>query len=242
MGIHPACPLHRTWMSLDCSGNNLSKASTVLGAFSVSRRSSKENDPTRMISTTQLYVDQLVLLCLSVTFWRCCGTRYGDAMSTLVVQAHPLDDSYNAALLASVRAGLDAAGSSHVLFRLGEGERPTADDLTGVERLVLVYPTWNSGQPAMLLDWLQQMLGAAGFQSVVHVQVVTTHGSSKFVNMMQGAWGRRFLGERIIAACAPGAGFDWHALYKIDRRSFDETTAFLEETKRHFSAVPLPAR
>jgi putative NADPH-quinone reductase len=160
----------------------------------------------------------------------------------MVVQAHPLNDSYNAALLASVCSGLDSHGDAYVLFRLGEGERPTADDLTGVERLVLVYPTWNSGQPAMLLDWLQQMLGADGLRSIVHVQVATTHGSSKFVNMMQGAWGRRFLAERIIASCAPGARFDWHALYKIDRRSFDETTAFLEETKRHFSAAQLPAR
>ena len=170
------------------------------------------------------------------------ATRYGGLMSTLVVQAHPLDDSYNAALLASVRSGLDACGEHYALFRLGEDERPAAADLLAVERLVLIYPTWNSGQPAMLLDWLHEMLGAAAFTSVTQVHAATTHGSSKLVNMMQGDWGRRFLAERVVAGCAPGAGFDWHALYKIDRRSFAETTAFLEQTQRHFSKVPLPAR
>jgi len=179
---------------------------------------------------------------LRVAFWCCRCDSYGGLMSTLVVQAHPLDDSYNAALLASVRSGLDAGGDDCVFFRLGEGERPTAADLMAVERLVLVYPTWNSGQPAMLLDWLHEMLGDAAFGSVAHVHVATTHGSSKFVNMMQGDWGKRFLAERVIAGCAPGADFDWHALYKIDRRSFAETTAFLEQTQRHFSKVPLPTR
>lgn len=161
-------------------------------------------------------------------------------MSTLVVQAHPLDDSYNAALLASVCSGLDRGGDDYVIFRLGEGERPAAEALAGIDRLILVYPTWNSGQPAMLLDWLQTMLGADAFGSVAHVQVATTHGSSKFVNMMQGSWGQRFIGERVIAACKAGASFGWHALYKIDRRSLDETTAFLQETSDYFSQ-PLPA-
>lgn len=159
----------------------------------------------------------------------------------MVVQAHPLDDSYNAALLTSVCSGLDHHGDDYVIFRLGEGERPTAHDLVGITRLVLVYPTWNSGQPALLLDWLQAMLTVGAFDSVAHVQAATTHGSSKLVNMLQGSWGKRFLAERVTAACKPGARFGWHALYKIDRRSFDETAAFLRTTSEYFSKPPLPA-
>jgi len=156
-------------------------------------------------------------------------------MSTMVVQAHPLDDSYNAALLASVCSGLDIHGDDYVTFRLGEGERPTPDTLAGVDRLVLVYPTWNSGQPAMLLDWLQEMLAARAFSSVAHLQIATTHGSSKLVNSLQGSWGKRFLGDRVLAACKPDATFGWHSLYKIDRRTLDETTTFLQETTTYFS-------
>lgn len=161
-------------------------------------------------------------------------------MSTLVVQAHPLIDSYSGALLDSVRAGLDRAGGEYVVFRLGEGERPAPQDLHGIERLILVYPTWNSGQPALLLDWLHEMLGADAFGSVEHVQVVTSHGSSRFVNMVQGSWGQRFVAQRVVRACKPGATFGWHALYKIDRRSREETTEFLRATTDSFAA-PLPA-
>ena len=59
----------------------------------------------------------------------------------------------NAALLDRVRIGLERAGDSFAVVRLWQHRRPEPTDLARVQRLVLVYPTWWGGQPAMLLDW-----------------------------------------------------------------------------------------
>ena len=162
-------------------------------------------------------------------------------MSTLVVQAHPLEDSYNGVLLASVCRGLDSTGQAYTVRRLGEGQHPTIEDVASADKLAVVYPTWWSGPPAMLLDWLQQMLAARAFGAIAELRVVTTHGSSWLMNRTQGEWGRRFMAERMAAACGPGTQLEWHALYKIDRRTPDEIQAFLDETEGLFAASPLTA-
>lgn len=162
-------------------------------------------------------------------------------MGTLVVQAHPLVESCNAALLERVRTGLENAGEPHDVFRIGEREHPTPRHLSGTERLVLVYPTWWGGQPAMLLDWIQRMVAADAFRSVRQLEAVTTLGSSRFVNTIQGQWGRRYLAKRVLRACTPGAVFAWHALYKIDRRTQSEIDAFLALVEEYFSGALSPA-
>lgn len=162
-------------------------------------------------------------------------------MRTLVVQAHPLTTSYNAALLDRVLAGLSAAGEPSELRRLAEGQVPSAADIDEVARLILVYPTWWGGQPAVLLDWLQQMVAGESLGSVAAIDVVTTHGSSRLVNAIQGAWGRRWLERQVAASCARGARVHWHALYKIDRRSAAELETFLAATEARFAGDRLPA-
>ena len=149
-------------------------------------------------------------------------------MTTLVVQAHPLEESYSAALRAEAESALDAAGRPFECFRLAAGERPTPDDLVDATDLILVYPTWSGGLPALLLDWVHEVLDdddALG--GVRRVVVITTCGSSKLINLLQGEWGRRYLRRHVLAKCAPGARFRWHPLYKIDRRAEAETAAHL---------------
>ena len=88
---------------------------------------------------------------------------------TVVIQAHPLEASYNAALrdgvLGALRpsasAGSGSAGSEPgavPCYRLGLGERPSREVLVEARRLVLVYPTWSGGLPAALLDWVHGVL------------------------------------------------------------------------------------
>jgi putative NADPH-quinone reductase len=163
-------------------------------------------------------------------------------VATVVVQAHPLLDSYSGALLERVRVGLDAAAEPYGVFRLGEGERPVAEALDGIERLVLVYPTWWGGQPAMLLDWIQTILRTPGaLSSVRRLTAVTSLGSSRLVNRMQGEWGRANLAERVLSACADGAIFEWVALYKIDRQSQSTIDGFLGIVEGALTSA-LPAR
>lgn len=157
-------------------------------------------------------------------------------MNTLVVQAHPLDESYNGALFERVRAGLRTAGDAFTTVRLGEGDSVEPADLDGVARLVLVYPTWWGGLPAVLLEWVQTVLAEGALGAVAQVDVVTTHGSSRLVNFVQGAWGRSYLERRLRASCARGCGFSWHALYEIDRCSAAELEQFLAVTEERFAA------
>ena len=102
-------------------------------------------------------------------------------MRALVVFCHPRDDSFTAAVLATVRARLDAAGAEirvRDLYR--EGFQPLLTgpewagymdspgnvapvarevaDLRWCDTLVFVYPTWWYGLPAMLKGWLDRVM------------------------------------------------------------------------------------
>jgi putative NADPH-quinone reductase len=156
-------------------------------------------------------------------------------MTTLVVQAHPLDDSYNAALLARVQEGLRVSGRPFDTLQLAHNPESNPARLNGVTRLVLVYPTWWGGLPASMLSWVQAMLAADAFGSVQGIQAVTSHGSDKVVNFVQGAWGRRYLRTRVAKACQPGTKVAWHALYKIDRCTSADLEDFLASTEQLFT-------
>ncbi len=101
-------------------------------------------------------------------------------MKTLVVHCHPSPASFTAAVRDRVLKGLAAAGHEVRLIDLyGEGfdpvmsrqeredyhtaglnEQPVAEHLAALrwcEALVLVYPTWWYGQPAMLKGWLDRV-------------------------------------------------------------------------------------
>lgn len=163
-------------------------------------------------------------------------------MSTLVVHAHPLEDSYSAALRDAVVEAFVAADVDHHLVRLFTGAEP---DLRGVDHLVAVYPTWNGGCPGVMLDWLQRVLSPftdgtsaespSPFLGLHHITVVTSHGSTRFRNRLQGQPGRQTWTRVVLTMCAPGASLDWLALYKIDRVAEAEREEFLDSVRSHFS-------
>lgn len=163
----------------------------------------------------------------------------------VVVQAHPLDDSYNNALLAAACAGLDQRAAHYRVVRLYAGETVGAGDLAGAGELMIVAPTWWGAMPAIMLDWIQRELGqwidgdapaaTSPLRSIRRLSVVTSHGSSKFVNTLQGEPGRNLWQRTILPLCADGAEFDWQALYKIDRLDAAARSAFLNEVTRQAS-------
>lgn len=154
-------------------------------------------------------------------------------MTTLVVQAHPLEQSYNQALLdAIVQQAPDAR-----VVRLGQGDRWTQYACIGVTRLVFVYPTWWGSLPAMLLDALNEIIGpwvdgheaaaTSPFKTVESITIATSHGSSKLVNSLQGEPGLQLWKRTILPLCASGATLRWQSLYKIDRATDADRTAFV---------------
>ncbi len=101
-------------------------------------------------------------------------------MRALVVYAHPVPESFGAALRDTVVATLEAGGHEVRLVDLnaigfnpvmsaderrryhdaGVNEEPVADQLAHIkwcEMLVFVYPTWWYGLPAILKGWLDRV-------------------------------------------------------------------------------------
>jgi len=129
---------------------------------------------------------------------------------------------------------------------LEPGPHPTvarhAADLQWCQHLVLVYPTWWSGQPAMLKGWIDRVWVRdvafdlpsessrvhARLRNVRRITVVTTHGSSKFVNALEGEAGKRMVTRTLRAVCHPLARTRWLALYGLDTADAAARTAFLD--------------
>lgn len=193
-----------------------------------------------------------------------------------VVFCHPTHDSLGGAVLERVLAGLATAGHevrTSDLYADGFSPVFTAADLehhfvdhdahpelrpdivTYVEHLrwcdtlVLVHPTWWSGQPAMLKGWIDRVLVsgvawtmpdgatriAPALRNVRRIVAVTTHGSSKAVNALQGESGKRIMTRSIRTMCHRLCRTDWIALYGVDRSTDAQRAAFLARVERRLS-------
>jgi NAD(P)H dehydrogenase (quinone) len=187
---------------------------------------------------------------------------------TLVVTCHPLPDSFTAAIAERAVATLRERGDEvrvtdlyaegfDPLFTAAERERhlvagpdPSvadhAADLKWCERLVLVYPTWWSGQPAMMKGWIDRVWVRdvafdlppessrvhARLHNVRRLVAITTHGSSKFVNAVQGEGGKRMVTRTLRAVCHPLARTTWIAVYGVDTATDAQCRAFLDRVER----------
>ena len=113
--------------------------------------------------------------------------------------------------------------------------------LRSVEALVFVYPTWWSGPPAMLKGWIDRVLveGVAyavkpdstrvrgRLHNIRHVVVVTTHGSPKWTNVLEGESGKLLFTRGLRLLCHHRARTHWLAMYGIDRADADQRAAFI---------------
>ena len=192
-------------------------------------------------------------------------------MRTLVIYCHPNPESLVAAARDRVLAGLRTAGHEVRLTDLyADGFRPElsaderrahrepgvapeldrhADDLRWAEALVLVYPTWWSGQPAMLKGWIDRVWGCGVawelpdgasiirplLPNIRRIAIVTTHGSSKWVNALEGESGKRTAFRSIRAACSRRMRTSWTAIYGLDRADDAKRSAWLDRVEQRFS-------
>lgn len=175
-------------------------------------------------------------------------------MKALVVYAHPVEGSFCSALRDQIVAVLSGRGyevdlldlyaedfdpvlsaDEHRLHRAGPEQRTAVADqvqrLRQVEALVLLYPTWWGGQPAILKGWIDRVwiegvayafpAGAGRVKplltQVKSLSVVTTHGSSKLVNALQGEPGKRVALRGLRAMCGLTTRVRWIACYGMDR-------------------------
>src|SRR6266702_1351181 len=194
-------------------------------------------------------------------------------MRVLVLYAHPLTTSFAAALhqrvLAALRRGghevddcdLYAEGFDPVL---SAAERESYDtpspDLSGVaehvarlraaEAVVLCFPTWWYGMPAILKGyfdrvWAQGIAfhlpegGGAilpGLSNIKKVWVVTTYGAPWWlIRLVLRDPVRAVILGGLARLCARGVEVRYLALYNIDAASRTKCAAFLARIERAFA-------
>ena len=192
-------------------------------------------------------------------------------MRTLVFFAHPVETSFNAALHTTVVATLRKRGHDvddcdlnaeafdpvmHRKERIDYHDTSTnrahvagyVDRLLAAEALVLVYPVWNMGFPAILkgvfdkvfLPGVSFTLGEDGsynprLHNIKRLGVVCTYGGGRLLTFMMGDPPRRFLTRSMRRICAPGARCDYLAHYDMNHTRPERRAAFLEKVEAKFS-------
>lgn len=190
-------------------------------------------------------------------------------MRVHLVYCHPSETSFTAAVRDRALVGLHAAGhdvrvsdlyADGFVPELSAWERTNhlappetkpdiaeyAANLRWCEALVLVYPTWWAGQPAMLKGWIDRVWvagvayelpeGANRIRPRLHnirrIVAITTHGSTKFVNALEGEGGKRIVTRSLRVLCSKRARTTWIALYNIDRSTDARRAAHLARVEQ----------
>ena len=104
------------------------------------------------------------------------------------------------------------------------------EDLRWCDAIVFIYPTWWAGLPAMLKGWIDRtwmnevawVLPAGAntirprLTNIRRLVAVTTHGSSKVINSLQGEPGKRIISRSIRVMCNTWCRARWIAFYGLD--------------------------
>ncbi|MEC7115789.1 MAG: hypothetical protein VXW76_04395 [Actinomycetota bacterium] len=154
-------------------------------------------------------------------------------MEVLILQAHPSENSFNQAILDTALVSLQQSGINPTLIRLGKEEMRADTALRKPSALMLIYPTWWGGYPASLMQCVNEIHQSQSdlLQDVRSILSITTHGSSKFINLLQGEWGRWYTKNRIAKICENSVQLKWTSLYKIDRCTNEELKNYLPKVK-----------
>ena len=168
-------------------------------------------------------------------------------MRFVVLHAHPQQDCLNVALRDRMVQTLERDGHDVQVVRLTQGEWIDGVSVVGADGLVFVYPTWWGGLPAPMLGWVQRELAAwidgsadlatSPLRTVRHLVAVTTHGSTSWVNRLQGEPGRHLLRRSVARLCASGTRLRWVALYGVDQRTPAEVSSFVDRAASELASV-----
>lgn len=189
----------------------------------------------------------------------------------LVLAAHPCSESFNKALHAKVVAGLKKAGwevddcdlyaegfdpvlSENERRYYHEQETNTApvqayvDRLRAAQALIMVFPVWNFGYPAILKGFLDRVfLPGVSFQLVdgkvkpnlTHIRklaAVTTYGGTRMRAIMAGDPPRHCVKRAVWHVCRPEK-LKYLALYDMNRATEDKRGQFLKRVGREMEKL-----
>ena len=189
-------------------------------------------------------------------------------MRILLIFCHPLEDSYQAALHRTSRGALERAGHEvddldlyaegfdPVLSReerrryhdLGVNRRPVepyVQRLLAAEALVLCFPVWNFGPPAMLKGFFDRVflpgvsfhLSADGritpaLRQIRKAGAVVTYGGSRLVAWAMGDPPRKLVRRHLRSLIRPGAPVRYLAHYHLNVSTEATRRRFLAKVER----------
>lgn len=186
-------------------------------------------------------------------------------MRVLLIYSHPVAESFAAAAHATVLQALTDGGHEVIDVDLyAEGFDPVMsrqerldyqntarnirpvrkydDQLAAAEAIVLVYPAWWYGMPAMLKGYFDRVwLPGVAFdvapdgtvktdrlKTLRRIVVVTTYGASWWmVRLALGDPTRKLIGRAVRALCARDCRVSWFVHYNMDRATPRQLQRFL---------------
>jgi putative NADPH-quinone reductase len=189
-------------------------------------------------------------------------------MRVLYVYCHPLDDSFHAAIRKEALAGLKEAGHAIDLLDLyAEGFDPVltaerrrdyhdpvrnrannqayADRLMAANALLVQFPTWSFGPPAMLKGWFDRMFGpgialdlsdpAQAKPMLLHIERITgisTYGRPRWQAIAMADPPRKIIKRYLPWFTGSRAKVSYLALYHMNTASETKRLRFLASVRR----------
>jgi NAD(P)H dehydrogenase (quinone) len=195
-------------------------------------------------------------------------------MVILVVFCHPARESFCGAIFERVRQKLASQGHRLIVRDLyAENFEPAlsveefaryyqepenaeavcdyVDDLSAAEAIVLIYPTWWYGMPAMVKGYLDRVWlpgvafgldgkGGVTTHALRHIRslmVVTTYGSPwAWIKLYMGDPGRKTVERGLRRLFSPSCRTAWLAMYGMDASTPKQRAAFLSKVDRALAA------
>jgi putative NADPH-quinone reductase len=192
-------------------------------------------------------------------------------MKILVLYAHPVETSFNAALHRTIVERLTSVGHSvddldlyaedfdprltrserlsyHDPRGPGDAVDPYINRLLDAEALVLSFPVWNYGFPAILKGFFDRVfLPGVSFRMVdgqatpsLHnirkVAAVTTYGGSWFRAVLMGNPPKKLVSRMLRATVKPGAPVSYLAHYSMNLSTQESREKFMAKVAAKMDA------
>lgn len=192
-------------------------------------------------------------------------------MNVLVLYAHPVETSFNASLHRLIVERLKAKGHTvddcdlyaedfdprltraerlgyHDLDRNADGVRPYVERLRRANALVLSFPVWNYGYPAILKGFFDRVFlpgvsfdmvdGKAqpSLHNITKVATVTTYGGGRSRAFLMGDPPRKLVNRLLRATVKPGAPVSYMAHYSMNLSTDESRAAFMRKVAARMDA------